>query len=344
MSISLVADVNKLVKGYEKAEKATTKFVSGVKTAIGILATGAVFNQLKNAILETSSAIDTMGKTAARIGITVEALQELDFVASQSGIQMQTLEKALQTLAIRSDEAAQGTGEAVKAFERLGINAKEISQLSIDRQLEVVAGAMEKIGTQNEKIALASDILGTRGIGVLQTMNDGMQGLIDKRKEAREIGLFSQMDADNAAKLNDALDKLQRIAAAEFRKILVDLIPALIDFTTTVGPFLRFLGAFGNVTPGGIRRTVTESAETAQRTRNEQVGFSLDPNLTRDQRRQELQRRFEQLERIRKVSPEAKRASKEEMQQLKTMQSIEQNTRPHRQGLPQISLAPASGL
>jgi hypothetical protein len=58
------------------------------------------------------SAADAIGKTADKIGVGVEALQELRFAAKASGIEQQTLDMALPRFTRRAAEAAQGIGEA----------------------------------------------------------------------------------------------------------------------------------------------------------------------------------------------------------------------------------------
>jgi hypothetical protein len=62
------------------------------------------------------SAADAIGKTADKIGVGVEALQELRFAAKASGVEQQTLDMALQRFTRRAAEAAQGTGEAKDAL------------------------------------------------------------------------------------------------------------------------------------------------------------------------------------------------------------------------------------
>jgi hypothetical protein len=67
------------------------------------------------------SAADAIGKTADKIGVGVEALQELRYAAKASGVEQQTLDMALQRFARRAAEAAQGTGEAKDALAQMGI-------------------------------------------------------------------------------------------------------------------------------------------------------------------------------------------------------------------------------
>jgi hypothetical protein len=73
------------------------------------------------------SAADANGKTADKIGVGVEALQELRFAAKASGIEQQTLDMALQRFTCRAAEAAQGIGEAKDALAQMGIALRDQS-------------------------------------------------------------------------------------------------------------------------------------------------------------------------------------------------------------------------
>jgi hypothetical protein len=73
------------------------------------------------------SATDAIGKTADKIGVGVEALQELRFAAKASGVEQQTLDMALQRFTRRAAEAAQGTGEAKDALAQMGIALRDQS-------------------------------------------------------------------------------------------------------------------------------------------------------------------------------------------------------------------------
>jgi hypothetical protein len=73
------------------------------------------------------SAADAIGKTADKIGVGVEALQELRFAAKASRVEQQTLDMALQRFTRRAAEAAQVTGEAKDALAQMGIPLRDES-------------------------------------------------------------------------------------------------------------------------------------------------------------------------------------------------------------------------
>jgi hypothetical protein len=98
---------------------------TGIRTLGGALIGAATVGGLGALIDRSISAADAIGKTADKIGVGVEALQELRFAAKASGIEQQTLDMALQRFTRRAAEAAQGTGEAKDALAQMGIALRD---------------------------------------------------------------------------------------------------------------------------------------------------------------------------------------------------------------------------
>jgi hypothetical protein len=65
---------------------------TGIRTLGGALAGVATFGGLAELVKRSLSAADAIGKTADKIGVGVEALQELRFAAKASGVEQQTLD------------------------------------------------------------------------------------------------------------------------------------------------------------------------------------------------------------------------------------------------------------
>ena len=105
--------------------------------------------------------IDTLGKTASKLGVTSQALQKLRFASQLAGVETRTVDMAVQRFTRRLSEAAQNTGEAKDALKELGLNAKELSKqrstiklptfdnrarertcADVDRQLQNLAGRL----------------------------------------------------------------------------------------------------------------------------------------------------------------------------------------------------------
>src|ERR671910_254346 len=79
---------------------------TGIRTLGGALIGVTTVGGLAALVDRSISAADAIGKTADKIGVGVEALQELRFAAKASGVEQQTLDMALQRFTRRAAEAA----------------------------------------------------------------------------------------------------------------------------------------------------------------------------------------------------------------------------------------------
>lgn len=169
--------------------------------------------------------IDQIGKMAGRLGTTTEALSELRHVANLSGVDFNQLQTGFQRMTRRISEAAGGTGEAVKALQELGLNARTLKQLRPEDQYERIADAINGLGNQSDKVRLAMRLFDTEGVALIQTMGNGAEGIREMRQEARDLGISLSSEMTQAAA--DANDNMTRLGTT-FDAIGIQLTNALI--------------------------------------------------------------------------------------------------------------------
>lgn len=173
---------------------------------------------------------DAIAKTADRLGIGVEALQELQFAAERTGVSNQTLNMALQRMTRRVSEAAQGSGEAVKAIKELGLSAESLAQMSPEQQMAVFADALEKVGNQGDKTRLAMKLFDSEGVALLNTLSGGSAALNGYAEEVRGLGGVLSEDSVRASeKFQDQLTNLQAAFGGIKNELAAELIPVFVD-------------------------------------------------------------------------------------------------------------------
>ena len=153
---------------------------TGIRTLGGALIGAATIGGLGALIDRSISAADAIGKTADKIGVGVEALQELRFAAKASGVEQQTLDMALQRFTRRAAEAAQGTGEAKDALAQLGITLRDQSG-NLRRSEDLladVADAFARIEDPAERVRLAFKLFDSEGVSLVNLLRDGSGALV----------------------------------------------------------------------------------------------------------------------------------------------------------------------
>lgn len=199
---NFTSDSEKSVSGLKKSITSLTPAVKGLIAAFTV---GAIVSFTK----KLADQADQLDKLSTRLGASTEALSELKFVADQSGISFQNMTLGLQRMNRRISEAAKGSGEAKAALKELDISARDLNQLPLDQQFEVIAEALSKLKNSSDRTRLAMRFFDSEGVALTQTMKNGAQGIRDMRKQARELGLsLSQKDIKAIVKAKDEIAKM----------------------------------------------------------------------------------------------------------------------------------------
>lgn len=127
--------------------------------------------------------------TATRTGLAVDTIAGLKLAAEGSGQELSTLATGLIQFPKRMADVARGTGEALVAFESLGVSVKDANgdMRASDDVLREMASAIQAIPDPTERSAMATIAFGEAGNNLMVALGGGeLDGFIDK---AREFGV-----------------------------------------------------------------------------------------------------------------------------------------------------------
>lgn len=218
--------VKKTTGQLRRMEKAALSMRGAMVGLVG----GATVAGLAALTKRTVASADALAKTADKIGISTGALQELRFAASQTGVEQNKLEMALQRMTRRLSEAAQGTGEAKNAIAELGLDAQELAAASPDKAFRMIADAMETVPNQADRVRLAFKFFDSEGVALVNTLRGGSEQLDAFSAQARNLGLVLEDDLLRSAEAaNDQLDIMNRVLAAQTSGLLLDLAPLITE-------------------------------------------------------------------------------------------------------------------
>ena len=208
------------------------------KVAIAGLAAGAVAAAVSISRMVTSVARqnDEIAKLSTRLGASTEALSQLKFVAERSGVSFATFTMGLQRMTRRVAEAAQGTGESVKALKELGIEARALSRLAPEDQFSAIAEEISKVNSASDRVRLAMKLFDSEGVALVQTMTEGAAGIAKLRKEADTLGLT--LTGSAAREAEEFQDKITNITGAVdglTKAFAEGAVGELNKFETTIG-------------------------------------------------------------------------------------------------------------
>ncbi len=215
----------------ERARMLTTGMRALGSALVGAAAVGGLATLIDRSI----SAADAIGKTADKLGVGIEALQELRFAAQLAGVQQQTLDMGLQRFTRRVAEAAKGTGEAKQALTDMGIALRD-QHGNIRRSedlLNDVAEAFKRTEDPAERLRLAFKLFDSEGVAMVNMLVGGADALEATRRHARDLGIVLEEDlVRNAEKARDQLDTLGKVVSANLTRAMLDLAPAIADISS----------------------------------------------------------------------------------------------------------------
>ena len=221
--------VNRTGRSIGKMEKTVARAGKALVAMAVAAATAFTVQQARDALRYA----DSIAKVADKVGVTVEELQQLRFAADQTGVPIRTLDMALQRFSRRTGEVANGSGELLKTWQELGLaikdqegNVRPLTELLAD-YADAIAGA----GSQQEKLRLAFKAFDSEGAALVNTLEDGAEGLVELMQAAIDLGVV--LDNETARKaevLNDRLSILSQQLKTSFTKAMIDATEATLRF------------------------------------------------------------------------------------------------------------------
>lgn len=209
-------------------EKGLELIVEAAKATIEFL-----FDVGKEAIEVASKLNDT----SQAIGVTTDALQELQYAGGLAGISADEMTQSITILSKTMAKAKEGGEEQAKAFRSIGVKVKDATGhlRPAEDVIGDIADHFKTMPDGAEKTAKAVELFGRSGARMISMLNEGGEGLAELRQEAHDLGLV--MDEDTIKLGDDVGDNIDRIKGI-FNAIKVQagaaLFPVLKRITSSI--------------------------------------------------------------------------------------------------------------
>jgi hypothetical protein len=215
-----------------------TKHLFSMRGALSaVLGTGGLAAFVKSSL----SLVDNIAKTADRVGLSVEAIQEYSYAAKLSGIETEEFESAL----IRLNAVLSEGGSVYSTTEEALVDIAERTKNAADA---------------TERAAIVNEYFGNRfGAKLIPLFKDGAAGLDELRRAAQDAGaVFSEDFVRQTEAFNDELDTMMLVlrkgiaegllegfvgTSKDIKEIYTDpaFIQGIKDFGTALSDALTFI-------------------------------------------------------------------------------------------------------
>ncbi len=235
--------------GLKKVSGALLNFKTAIAGAVGVAGLGLL-------IKRSLEATDRIGKLSSVLGFSVKELQTFKLASQIGGVELETFSKGVRRLVDNFGDFMDGTGEAKKTFEALGISVEEANKLSGDQFaiLGLVADRLNLVTNSTDKLKFAIEIFGGRGAELINVLKGGSEQIEEFRKQSEQFGALNEEQVKQVEDLNDSIVRLKTSFANITNQVVANLSPAL---TSLIDDFNESLSATDD---GGSR--ITEVSRT----------------------------------------------------------------------------------
>ncbi len=220
-----LASAKRTTDEWKKAGAQISKSIA----VVGAVAVGAAAGIFKFAE-STAAAGDRVAKTAKQAGVAANELQRMEFAIERSGGSAQGLSKAVRTMTLNLENAAQkGSGPLAEGLAQVGLKAEDLLNLSLEEKMSKISEALRGVGDESRRSGLAMQIFGAKGGAELKPLLDeGAAGIKALGDEAERLGLVMSDDALKASEeFTDAVLDMKSTLKALARDVGISILPAV---------------------------------------------------------------------------------------------------------------------
>jgi hypothetical protein len=196
-----VKQMNDTMTGFSKS--VTSSFGSITKGLVSVGAAFGVFQGVKflgDMVQKSINYGDAITDMARRTGLTTDKVQELSFIAKQTGTSIESLQRSFIMISKKAYDSD-------KTFETLGISLKDNNGILKDSGTIFNETILKLSGVQNttERMALSQKIFGKASIEVNGIIAQGSERIQELLGQTRKYGLV--LDSQMIEKLHDAKEQ-----------------------------------------------------------------------------------------------------------------------------------------
>lgn len=233
---AMEADMIRSTSRINQALASTSSRVGAFGKAFAATAVVAGFAALTRGATQAVRSLAEIQQQADRAGVSVQAFQELKFVAEQNRIDVDAMVDGLKELQIRADEFVEtGKGSGEEAFRRLGYSAQDLKR-RLEEPEKLFLDIVDRLEDMDRaaQIRIADEVFGGTGgerfVELLGQGDDGIRKLMDR---AHELGVVIEDDTvAKAAELDKKFAEISQRVSTLAKTIVVELAGSIDEALT----------------------------------------------------------------------------------------------------------------
>jgi hypothetical protein len=227
---------DELSPGIQSANRSLDSLTSTVKNIGKVLATAFSVQAIANGAKEVLAFTDSIDKSALKANITKQAYQELNYAASQSGVQFQTVSTAIGRVA---NLLGEGDKAMVGLVHDLGLNFTELKRMSPDLMFQTIGQRIGQIQDPAVRAHAAIQAFGRSGNELMPLLQSNIAGM---REEAHRLGgVIEDRLIDTGVRAGD----MWANANARWQAVKAEAFEPMLNLFTQLSPEVQTTIAVG---------------------------------------------------------------------------------------------------
>ena len=251
-------------RGVQRSSRGMTRSMGRVAAKAKVVAAAAAAAGAAYAahlVRQGLQAADEQAKLARQLGITNEGLSTMQRAAELSGMSAGELTSNMERLNRRLGDAADGSGQAADALERIGLTAQDLENMAPDEQMETLGDALSGVGSQAERASIAADLFGRSGQRMLLLLDDAADTFDRARREVDDFGLaLDETQTDQIEQINDDFSTMSAAIRGAGMQLASAFAPAIEHVASVVVSLSSAIGRWSQ-SMGEATRQTRELAE-----------------------------------------------------------------------------------
>lgn len=234
IDIFLNANTKGFDAGVSKARKGITGLVKGfadIHGALNVVQQGfAAAGKVVGAFADQVERLDEIGDTAERLSVTADSLVKLQRAAEITGGDVDGVAKSLAILQRNLGDAAGGQGGALKALQKLGLNAQELVKLDLDESFRRIVERISEIPTPAERASMAADLFGKSASNLTGLITQGSSAFAEAATDVKVYGAaLDDVRMNSIDKTKKAMEQWEMASKGFWDELAMTSAPAMAE-------------------------------------------------------------------------------------------------------------------
>ena len=227
---------NRSMKGMRNQTMAVSASLKSMaRTAIATIGAYVGFHAIKSMFVDFTRELDTLAKSAEKLGTTVQGLRQLQFISGLAGVDPEAIVKSMEKMLDSIGQAQQGLRSYLDVFEQLKLDVDELAQMDPSQAFKEIFVAVADLPTAAEKMMALRRIFGRAGGDLMVIANMTAAEINALGIEFDELA--GTVTADSLAAVEQYNDSLLRLSTA-FASLKIQLT---IFVSVALKPIIKWM-------------------------------------------------------------------------------------------------------